>query len=143
MFVMAQAIQQGIPKGPHHGCSPEVRFETQRKRQSIPISQIRKENILRAWAGALTLLRCCFKLPASVGPSLLSSTGFPEGDGMSCVAMAVIAAGFNEWISAKAPLCRAIWTHQFYYFRNLFGFIDIIMRCAELTGKGRIIQVLA
>ena len=66
------------------------------------------KQIVFAWGSALAALKRRFKLSGSVGPSLRSSTGFPEGDGMSCVAMVIIATAFHVWIGSQAPLCRAI-----------------------------------
>ena len=46
--------------------------------------------ILQPWVSMLTQLRRHFKVRGSTGPPLLSSTGFAEGDPLSCLAMAVL-----------------------------------------------------
>eukprot|EP00435_Cladocopium_sp_Y103_P012744 s1175_g3.t1 len=43
--------------------------------------------IMRAWGHALVMMERRFKLHNCVGPSILSSTGFPEGDALSVTAM--------------------------------------------------------
>ena len=48
------------------------------------------DSILHPWISMLTQLRRHFKVQGSTGPPLLSSTGFAEGDPLSCLAMAVL-----------------------------------------------------
>ena len=48
------------------------------------------DSILQPWVSMLTQLRRHFKVRGSTGPPLLSSTGFAEGDPLSCLAMAVL-----------------------------------------------------
>ena len=48
------------------------------------------DSILTPWISMLTQLRRHFKVRGSTGPPLLSSTGFAEGDPLSCLAMAVL-----------------------------------------------------
>ena len=48
------------------------------------------DTILVPWISMLTQLRRHFKVRGSTGPPLLSSTGFAEGDPLSCLAMAVL-----------------------------------------------------
>ena len=48
------------------------------------------DSILTPWVSMLTQLRRHFKARGSTGPPLLSSTGFAEGDPLSCLAMAVL-----------------------------------------------------
>ena len=50
-------------------------------------------NMLLAWAGALTQMRRRFLLRGSLTEGIPSVTGFPEGCGLSCVAMLLIDYG--------------------------------------------------
>ena len=61
------------------------------------------DHILTPWVSMLTQLRRHFKVRGSTGPPLLSSTGFAEGDPLSCLAMAVlnIACHHNFQVSAN------------------------------------------
>ena len=63
--------------------------------------------VIKAWAGGLTLMRRRFKLRSS-GPAILSTTGYPEGDAMSVVAMALVATSFHCWMKTQVPGCRPI-----------------------------------
>ena len=48
------------------------------------------DSILHPWISMLTQLRRHFKVQGSTGPPLLSSTGFAEGEPLSCLAIAVL-----------------------------------------------------
>ena len=48
------------------------------------------DSILHPWMSMLTQLRRHFKVRGSTGPPLFSSTGYAEGDPLSCLAMAVL-----------------------------------------------------
>ena len=48
------------------------------------------DTIMTPWMSMLTKLRRHFKVRGSTGPPLLSSTGFAEGDPLSCLAKAVL-----------------------------------------------------
>ena len=61
------------------------------------------DGLIRAWAGAVIPLQRHFRVRGSVGPPVLGCNGFPEGDPLSCVAMAAIAIGFDRWMQANAP----------------------------------------
>ena len=76
-------------------------------------------NIVRAWQGALTRLQRRFKIRGSVSPGLGSTTGFPEGDGLSCTAVAILGISFHRFMLHKAPDVRAI-----TYVDNLAGVSD-------------------
>lgn len=64
--------------------------------------------ILVAWAGALTAMKRRFQIRNSMGPAILSTCGFPEGDAMSCVAMMGIDIIFHEWFRHFFPLAQPI-----------------------------------
>ena len=64
--------------------------------------------VLLAWSGALTQMKRRFQLRDSLSAGLLSTTGFPEGCGLSCVAMVVIDACFHKWMQVFFPLCTPI-----------------------------------
>ena len=51
--------------------------------------------ILLSWTGALTQMRRRFLLRDSRTPGLKSTTGVPEGCGLSCVGMVLIDACFS------------------------------------------------
>ena len=53
------------------------------------------DGILTPWLSALCQLRRHFKVRGSVGPPILSSTGFAEGDPLSCLAMAVVNIAYH------------------------------------------------
>ncbi|CAK9057937.1 unnamed protein product [Durusdinium trenchii] len=61
--------------------------------------------LIRAWAGAVIPLRRHFRVRGSVGPAVIGCNGFPEGDPLSCVAMAAIAIGFDCWMQVHVPEC--------------------------------------
>ena len=65
-------------------------------------------NVLLGWAGALTTMQRYFLIRRSLSPGLLSVTGFPEGCGLSCVAMVLVDAAFHQWQSVFFPLCTAV-----------------------------------
>ena len=60
--------------------------------------------VIRAWAGAVIPLQRHFRVRGSIGPPVVGCNGFPEGDPLSCVAMAAVAIGFDRWIFTHAPL---------------------------------------
>ena len=65
-------------------------------------------NIIRAWSGAVVKLQRRFCIRGAVGPALLGTNGFPEGDPLSCLAMASVAIAFDRWMMAKVPVCRPL-----------------------------------
>lgn len=65
-------------------------------------------NMLLAWAGALTQMRRRFLLRGSLTEGIPSVTGFPEGCGLSCVAMLLIDMAFHHWQAAFFPLCTPL-----------------------------------
>ena len=61
------------------------------------------QGLLRGWLGALTGLARRFKVRVSIGPSLFSVTGFPEGDPLSCTAMVLVDLAYHRAILARVP----------------------------------------
>ena len=57
------------------------------------------ETLVRPWLSAITGLKRRFKVRGSVGPAILSNSGFPEGDPLSCVAMCVANMAFHAHMS--------------------------------------------
>ena len=60
------------------------------------------------WAGALAHMKRFFLIRQSLSDGVSSTTGFPEGCGLSCVAMVLIDAAFHRWQQVFFPLCTAI-----------------------------------
>ena len=65
-------------------------------------------HMLLAWAGALTQMKRRFLLRGSLTEGVPSVTGFPEGCGLSCVAMVLIDFAFHVWQQHFFPLCTAL-----------------------------------
>ena len=65
-------------------------------------------NVLLAWAGALSQMRRRFLLRGSLTAGVPSVTGFPEGCGLSCVAMLLLDTAFHAWYRVYFPLCSPI-----------------------------------
>ena len=61
------------------------------------------EPILIGWCGALSSMRRHFRIRGSVGPGLHSCTGFPEGCGLSCLAMALVDLSLHCHMSRACP----------------------------------------
>ena len=64
--------------------------------------------VLKGWAGALSIMQRRFLIQGQLGPKLDSSTGFPEGDGLSVVAMVTIDHLLHAWISATQQLTQTL-----------------------------------
>ena len=64
--------------------------------------------MLVAWAGALSQMQRRFLLRGSLTEGVPSVTGFPEGCGLSCVAMVIIDFAFHLWQRTFFPLCTAL-----------------------------------
>jgi len=65
-------------------------------------------HVLVGWAGALSQMNRRFLLRGSLTSGIPSVTGFPEGCGLSCVAMLIIDFAFHSWQQAFFPLCTAL-----------------------------------
>lgn len=64
--------------------------------------------ILRAWAGALTIMERRFQINGAMSPPALSNCGLPEGCALSCVGMMVVDMVFHAWMVHFFPLCQPI-----------------------------------
>ena len=64
--------------------------------------------VLVAWAGALSQMKRHFLIRNSLSEGVPSVTGFPEGCGLSCVAMVLVDAAFHRWQQAFFPMCEAL-----------------------------------
>ena len=65
-------------------------------------------SVLLAWTGALTQMRRRFLLRDSFTPGIYSTTGVPEGCGLSCVGMVLIDVCFHRWMEVYFPLCTPV-----------------------------------
>jgi len=64
--------------------------------------------VLVGWAGALSQMRRFFLIRHSLSEGVPSVTGFPEGCGLSCVAMVLVDAAFHRWLEVFFPLCTSL-----------------------------------
>lgn len=64
--------------------------------------------VLRGWAGALTLMARRFMLNGSLSAPAYSNCGLPEGCALSCVGMMVIDVLFHHWMTHHFPLCQPL-----------------------------------
>lgn len=64
--------------------------------------------MLTAWAGALSKVGRRFQLGQNLTKVVFSSTGLPEGDGLSCLGMLIIDILFHEWHVHFFPLCQPV-----------------------------------
>ena len=65
-------------------------------------------SLLTAWAGALTLISRRFQLGQGLTKPVFSTTGLPEGDGLSCLGMVIIDVLFHLWHQHFFPLCQPV-----------------------------------
>lgn len=66
------------------------------------------QQVLVAWAGALSSMGRRFQVRGSVGPVIEASCGFPEGCGMSCISMMLIDQIWHEWLKADVAMARPL-----------------------------------
>ena len=64
--------------------------------------------VAHAWAGALALMRRHFHVRGSFCPGQLSDCGFPEGCGLSCLAMVAIDELFHVYLRKSCEMTQAI-----------------------------------
>ena len=64
--------------------------------------------MLLGWAGALTQMKRYFVIRNSLSEGVESTTGFPEGCGLSCVAMVLVDLIFHRWQEVFFPLCAVL-----------------------------------
>ena len=65
-------------------------------------------NVLTGWAGMLTQVSRHFEVRQSLSPATYSCTGFPEGDGLSVVAMILLDCALHWWMEEGTRLCRTL-----------------------------------
>ena len=65
-------------------------------------------DLLRGWAGALTLMARRFLLSGSLTAPAYSDCGLPEGCALSCVGMMVVDILFHRWMTHFFPLCQPL-----------------------------------
>ena len=63
---------------------------------------------LKAWASAMGGLVRRFQIREHLGPPVASSTGYPEGCAMSCLAMLLLDCLFHRWFETQFPLCQPV-----------------------------------
>ena len=66
--------------------------------------------IVRAWANALHQMQRAFCVRGTVGPPLVTSTGFAEGCGLSCSAMLLCNIALSRWLQIRFPSVR-LWSY--------------------------------
>eukprot|EP00435_Cladocopium_sp_Y103_P036813 s432_g9.t1 len=66
--------------------------------------------ILHAWGSALTTMVRRFHIRGATGPALHSSSGLPEGCGMSVVGMMLINVLTDRWLTVRVPRC-CMWSY--------------------------------
>ena len=59
--------------------------------------------ILKGWLSAVTLMKRRFVVRHACGPPHTSSTGFPEGCSLSCVAMALVDLCYHAYLNQSVP----------------------------------------
>ena len=64
------------------------------------------QNTLQGWAGALGQMERRFLIRGSVSPPTFGSCGFPEGCGLSCLAMLALDQVWHLWVRCSLPLAR-------------------------------------
>ena len=65
-------------------------------------------HVLVGWAGALAHMERHFLIRNSLSAGIPSVTGFPEGCGLSCIAMLIVDAACHRWQQVFFPLCAAL-----------------------------------
>ena len=66
------------------------------------------QGTLCAWAGALAQMTRRFWIQGSVSPGVPSNRGFPEGCGLSCLAMLVLNQAWHLWVQESHRLFRPL-----------------------------------
>ena len=64
--------------------------------------------MLTAWAGALAKVGRRFQIGPNLTKPVFSSTGLPEGDGLSCLGMLIVDVLFHKWHVHFFPLCQPV-----------------------------------
>ena len=66
--------------------------------------------VIRPWIAALTSIQRRFQIRGGVGPPVMSICGFPEGDLLSIIAMAIANLTLDRWIACRFPRIQT-WTY--------------------------------
>eukprot|EP00438_Fugacium_kawagutii_P026061 Skav206839 [mRNA] locus=scaffold637:186877:191724:- [translate_table: standard] len=66
--------------------------------------------VIRGWTAALSQMQRRFVVRGAVSPPLLSATGYPEGCGLSVLAMLSCNFLAVEWMRIQAPSC-SLWSY--------------------------------
>ena len=107
-FSIQLRIEEALRTGSHLcGLSDEDLIKAFNASPRVPVMAYAKccglpDRLVTPWMSMLTQLRRRFRVRGSVGPSILSSTGFAEGDALSCVAMTLVNIGFHHAVSCAA-----------------------------------------
>ena len=64
--------------------------------------------VLRAWAGALTIMPRRFQINGALSRPTTSTCGLPEGCALSCVGMIAIDVLYHLWMRFHFPLCQPL-----------------------------------
>lgn len=64
--------------------------------------------VLVGWTGAVQTFTRRFQVRGSLSEPVLSVTGYPEGDALSCLAMVAVDWVFHAWTLHFFPLCQPI-----------------------------------
>ena len=64
--------------------------------------------VLRGWAGALSIMPRRFQINGAVSPPAYSNCGLPEGCALSCVGMMVVDMVYHAWMTHFFPLCQPL-----------------------------------
>lgn len=67
-------------------------------------------SVIRPWAAALTSIQRRFTIRSAVGPPIMSCCGFPEGDPLSIIAMAIANLTLDRWVAHRYPTIQT-WTY--------------------------------
>ena len=62
--------------------------------------------VVQAWTGAVSCFQRRFAIRGCLSDPIGSSTGYPEGDALSCIAMVCIDLLFHAWLTHFFPLCQ-------------------------------------
>ena len=67
---------------------------------------IGRHPVIKAWSGAVASFKRRFAIRGCLSDPIGSSTGYLEGDALSCVAMVCIDILFHTWMIHFFPLCQ-------------------------------------
>ena len=89
-------------------------------------------HVLRAWAGALTIMPRRFQINGALSPPAYSNCGLPEGCALSCVGMMVIDMVYHAWMSHFFPMCQPLsYVDDWQVLMTNPGFLQPALQCLE------------